>query len=290
LKQPQSGGWIRHPADRLNVVRSLIAPYLLFAPFAVSAVDGYEIIYAAIAFVLIGDSNYLLHLHVHRPFSSRPALNLALDLSLGAVTGMTSSNWRIQHVYGHHRGHDLPYRGDRSILKDYSAARAVSFTIMSVWETFASPIVEAFRKGILADIRTPISYRWAFFEQMLLLVFVALLVILQPRLVLMYLLPWYILTHFITRYIDYLNHYGCDERSESPYMRANNSLSRWFNLTTHNFGYHTAHHIRPGAHWTELPAIHAGIADRIPERHLKRFSWSWALMPYHFYLSRTGRM
>ena len=37
-------------------------------------------------------------------------------------------------------------------------------------------------------------------------------------------------------------------------------------------------------------AIHAGIADRIPERHLKYFSWSWVLLPYHFYLSSIGRM
>jgi fatty acid desaturase len=290
LKQPQIGGWIGHPADRLNVTRSLIAPCLLFAPFVVHLADGYEIIYAVVAFVLIGDSNYLLHLHIHRPFSRRPPLNIILDLSLGAVTGMTSSNWRIQHLYGHHRGFDLPYRGGRTILKAYSAVRAVAFSATAIWETFASPIAESFRKGMLANIRTPISYRWAFFEQLLLLAFVAVLTILQPRTVLIYLLPWYILTQFITRYVDYLNHYGCDEHSENPYLRANNSLSRWFNLTTHNFGYHTAHHIRPSAHWTELPAIHAGIANRIPERHLKPFSWSWVLMPYHFYLSSIGRM
>jgi fatty acid desaturase len=290
LKQPQTAGWIRHPADRLNVIRALIAPYLLFAPFVVHLTGGNEIIYFVVAFVLIGDSNYLLHLHIHRPFSKKPALNIVFDLSLGAVTGMTSSNWRIQHLHGHHRGFDLPYRGGRTILQDYSAVRAVRFSATAIWETFASPIAESFRKGILADVRTPISYRWAFFEQLLLLAFVAGLTILQSRTVLTYLLPWYILTQFITRYVDYLNHYGCDEQSENPYRRANNSLSRWFNLTTHNFGYHTAHHIRPGAHWSELPAIHAGIADRIPERHLKPFSWSWVLMPYHFYLSSIGRM
>jgi fatty acid desaturase len=112
----------------------------------------------------------------------------------------------------------------------------------------------------------------------------------QPRVALIYLLPWYLVTHFVTRYVDYLNHYGCDETSDDPYVRANNSLSWWFNYSTHNFGYHTAHHIRPGAHWTELPAIHRAIADKIPERHLKRFSWSWVLMPYHFYRASTGRM
>lgn len=286
----QAGRWVAHPADRLNAARALLAPLLLFAPFAIDVLQGYAIPYAIVAFVLIGDTNYLLHLHIHRPFARNPVLNLLFDLCMGAVTGMTASNWRIQHLYGHHRGIDLPYRGARRIREDYSAARALSCSVMSMWETFYSPLAESFRKGVLDDVRVPISHRWAFCEQMLLILLLAALTLAQPRLVLIYLLPWYLLTHFVTRYVDYLNHYGCDEGSDNPYVRANNSLSRWFNLATHNFGYHTAHHIRPGAHWTDLPAIHSGIADRIPPRHLKPFSWSWVLMPYHFYRSVTGRM
>jgi fatty acid desaturase len=286
----QAGGWVRHPADRLNAVRALLAPILLFAPFAIDLLQKYAIAYGIVAFVMIGDTNYLLHLHIHRPFSGSRVLNLVFDLAMSAVTAMTASNWRIQHLYGHHRGVGRPYRGDTRIREGYSPARALSCSVMSMWETFYSPIAESFRKGVLDDVRAPISYRWAFCEQMLLVLLLAALTVAQPRLVLIYLLPWYLLTHFITRYVDYLNHYGCDEGSDNPYVRANNSLSRWFNLTTHNFGYHTAHHIRPGAHWTELPAIHAGIADRIPQRHLKPFSWSWLLMPYHFYRSVTDRM
>ena len=76
----------------------------MFTPFAVNWFAGYEIVYAIFAFMLIGDTNYLLHLHIHRPFSRKPALNLLFDLSMGATTGMTASNWRMQHLYGHHRG------------------------------------------------------------------------------------------------------------------------------------------------------------------------------------------
>jgi fatty acid desaturase len=282
--------WIAHPADRPNAARALAAPFLLFAPFVLDLVAGYEIVYGIIAFTVIGKTNYLLHLHIHRSFSGKPVFNLILDLSMGAVTGMVGSNWRIQHLYGHHRGIDLPYRGERGIVEDYSPLRAISFSAASLWDTFYSPIAESFRKGIVNDIKTPIRYRWAFCEQLLLLLFVAALMCWQHRLVLTYLLPWYVAMHFVTRYVDYLNHYGCDEGSEDPYRRANNSLSRWFNLTTQNFGYHTAHHIRPGAHWTELPAIHRTIEDKIPDRHIKFFSWAGLLMPYHFYRSVRGRM
>jgi fatty acid desaturase len=288
--QSKRGKWIAHPADRSNATRALAAPFLLFAPFVVDLFAGYEIVYGVIAFMVIGKTNYLLHLHIHHPFSRNPAFNLILDLSMGAVTGMVSSNWRIQHLYGHHRGIDLPYRGGCGILKAYSSVRAISFSVAALWHTFYSPVIESFRKGILNDIQTPMRYRWAFCEQLLQLLLVAVLLCWQPRLVLIYLLPWYLVMYFITRYVDYLNHYGCDESSENPYLRANNSLSWWFNLTTHNFGYHTAHHMRPGAHWTELPAIHRTIADKIPDRHIKYFSWAALLAPYHFYRSVTGRM
>jgi fatty acid desaturase len=287
--RPESFFWIAHPADRLNVAIALAAPFLLFAPYFVDIFKGHEIIYAVVLFIFIGKANYLLHLHIHRPFSRNRYFNLLLDLSLDIVTGMTSSNWRIQHLYGHHRGIDLPYRGKRAWqMEQYSTLRAISYSTVSLWGTFYAPIVESFHKGILANLKLPTNYRWAFCEQVLLLMFVAGLLFWQPWLTLTYLLPWYFVTHFITRYVDYLNHYGCNEASTNPYVRANNSLSWWFNVTTQNFGYHTAHHIRPGAHWTELPEIHRKIADQIPPAYLKPFSWSASLN--HFYRSRKGRM
>jgi fatty acid desaturase len=288
---PKPGRWIAHPADRINVAMALAAPPLLFAPFFVAVPGLYVAAYGIVLFLFFGKSNYLLHLHIHRPFCRIRPLNLLVELALGAVTAMVGSNWRIQHLYGHHRGIDMPYRGDRSWhLEKYSPARALSYSVGSIWGTFYGPYRESFRKSILANVTTPMNYRWAFVEHTLLVVFVAALFAWQPWLVLIYLLPWYFVTHFVTRYVDYLNHYGCDEHSSNPYERANNSLDAEFNSSTHNFGYHTAHHICPGGHWTELPEIHRKIADKIPQNCLKPVSWSGLLLPYHFYLSRLGRM
>jgi fatty acid desaturase len=283
--------WIIHPADRLNALRALVAPPIGFAPFFFDSFAANTWLYGIGIFFLIGKTNYLLHLHIHHPFSRNSALNLLLDLSMGSVSGMTSSNWRIQHLYGHHRGIDLPYRGKRTWqLEKYSPLRAMSFSIGTLWTTFFSPIEESFRKGIRANQKVPINYRWAFLEQSLLIVFVGALALWQPRLVSVYLLPWYFVTHFVTRYVDYLNHYGCAEAGGNRFAVANNCLSRWFNFTTHNFGYHAAHHLRPGAHWTTLPEIHATVAGEIPEKNLKPFSWSGILLPYHFVRSFRGEM
>jgi len=282
---------IGHPADRLNVVRGLTAPIVLFSPFWYGFPDGTLWVAALVIFAVIGDGNYVLHLHIHHPFSTKKWLNILLDLAMGASTGMTASNWRIQHRYGHHRGLDVPYRPNSDWETErYTALGALSFSIRGIWPTFWSPIVESFRKGVLADVKSPINYRWAFVEQCLLILLVLALAAWKPWLVLTFLLPWYALIYFISRYVDYLNHYGCDEHSPNPYERANNSLSRLFNWSCNNFGYHTAHHIKPTAHWTELPEIHAKIADKIPERLLKPVSWSCLLLPYHCLMAWRGRM
>lgn len=283
--------FVAHPADIFNIFRALLAPVLFFLPFGSDFLAAHPFAYFIALFTLIGDTNYVLHLHIHRPFTKLRGLNLALDLCMGAVTGVTASNWRIQHLYGHHAGKDHAFRArPRRELERYSVRNAISFSLRSILPTFVGPIVEAFDKGVLAAVKSPIDYRWAFAEQCLSIALVAALCAFRPALVVVYVLPWYALTCFNSRYVDYLNHYACDESSANRFECSNNSLNIWFNRLTNNFGYHTAHHLRPGAHWTELPRIHRRIADRIPRHCLKPFSWSISQLPYHFYLSSRGRM
>ena len=280
-----------HPSDVRNIVRALLAPMIFFLPVVTGFPEGFAALGVFVIYYFIGDTNYLLHLHVHRPFTRNRAFNLLLDLAMASVTAMTASNWRIQHVYGHHRGIDVLFRGEAAWeLERYTPMRAISFCLRSIGPTFWRPLAISFRRGVLQNETRPINYRWAFVEHMLLIGLVAALAAIDLSMTLTYVIPMYLLTYFITRYVDYLNHYGCDEASPDKYEHANNSLSPSFNRYTHNFGYHTAHHLRPGAHWTDLPEIYAGIEDRIPGRCKKTVSWSFMLFPYHLYLGLRGRM
>ena len=46
-----------------------------------------------------------------------------------------------------------------------------------------------------------------------------------------------------------------------------------FNLLTCNLGLHTAHHMKPGLHWSELPELHAEIRAEIPQPQLLQTFW-----------------
>ena len=55
----------------------------------------------------------------------------------------------------------------------------------------------------------------------------------------------------------YVQHAGCVKASdEHPAGHSNTFLSKFFNLTMFNIGYHTDHHDHPGVHWADLPEFH----------------------------------
>jgi beta-carotene hydroxylase len=60
----------------------------------------------------------------------------------------------------------------------------------------------------------------------------------------------------------YLQHSGL--ALDNHLVASRNVENRLYNLTSWNLGFHAAHHMRPGIHWTELPALHAQIRPQIP--------------------------
>ena len=53
--------------------------------------------------------------------------------------------------------------------------------------------------------------------------------------------------------------------TDDKYEASRNILGGFYNFSRLNLGYHTAHHIKPGLHWSELPKYHASIEQHITD-------------------------
>jgi fatty acid desaturase len=89
----------------------------------------------------------------------------------------------------------------------------------------------------------------------------ALLVILVPG----------FLTLVHTAWATYEHHAG--HYPTSHFDASFNKTNPIYNFMTCNLGLHTAHHYRPGVHWSLLPGLHAEIADRIPAKQINPNFW-----------------
>lgn len=60
----------------------------------------------------------------------------------------------------------------------------------------------------------------------------------------------------------YVQHVGCEKPSASnSYKHSNNFLSKFFNLTMFNIGYHIEHHSFANIHWSALPKLHESLKE-----------------------------
>ncbi len=90
----------------------------------------------------------------------------------------------------------------------------------------------------------------------------ALLIIIVPQLIGLH---WLLAT-------NYLQHAHADGASPLNFAR---NFSGLVNLLCFNIGYHTAHHLHPRVHWTELPRLHQQLlpqlAPQLQERGLAQY-------------------
>ena len=143
---------VRNRADMSQVFNALAGPFVLMAPLALG-LRGPELLGAWLAvWLYICRHNYILHNHVHHPFTDSKWFNRYLDWSLGFVTAMTAGNWRIMHVHGHHVEHLaelLPTRAHASRLRVDDIQRP------STWQVVAHCLVFCALPIRVSDLAMP---------------------------------------------------------------------------------------------------------------------------------------
>ncbi len=255
---------LHYKEDSLNLARGVTALPIVLLPLVTGLpASEWAIVYALLIWFLLSDINFLLHQHVHHPISRSRFLNGLLDIFMGLATGMSASAWRQHHLFRHHKGDNA-----WTYARDWEKRRPTflgcfiySFRYAAI--VFFAPLWESFHKGIITRKRHPHKYRAAFIDNFMVFAFVAFLVVSLP----LFYIPYFFMVTYYTTRTDYENHVGCDQ--DSAYGFANNVLSPLYNVVRDNFGYHTAHHYFPEAHWTTLPRLHATLADKIPPKCIR---------------------
>jgi fatty acid desaturase len=195
------------------------------------------------------------HHHQHLSVFRHGVLNRLLEIVYGLQTGITSHGWVLHHSLGHH----VNYLDQ---TKDESRWRRDDGTPMGELEYGLVVGATAYPRIWRNGRRTPKVGRIFAVMTAVTLFIAAGLVALRPIPGLILFVGPMVTLLFFTAWSTYTHHAG--KKTSSHFVASNNILHRGYNIFTGNLGYHTAHHYRPGVHWSLLPALHETIAQHIP--------------------------
>jgi fatty acid desaturase len=263
----RTGHWLRYKADRravayVSILLALHAAAFFFAP---TWVAGLCVIPLAVASMFVSAIN---HHHQHFNTFRSAWMNRVFELALSLQTGIAPFSWVLHHNLGHHVNylHQRPHsEPDESkwTRSDGSQMGRIEYTI----DLLLHHQIDIFRVGR----RYPKYFRQFLWMKLPLYSIIGLALYFNPmNAVLVILLPGFIaLAH--TVWVTYEHHAGAYPTSH--YDASRNNTNPLFNYLTCNLGYHTAHHKRPGVHWSLLPKIHEEIKHRIPPELIQAEFW-----------------
>ncbi|MDH3978714.1 MAG: fatty acid desaturase [Gammaproteobacteria bacterium] len=245
----------RFSADRIPVFIVLVISMIDFIVyFSVNQV-GWLIGYTLISIIPKGVICAWNHHHQHTVTFHSKTLNRLLEFFYALHTGVSTNLWVLHHVHGHHRNF-LDQTRDESGWKrsDGRTMGALEYTLIVTGT--------AYFRGYQVGKRFPRLQRDFLLYSALTLIGVGLLCWFRfvPALC-VFVLPM-IISLLFTVWVTHDHHSGLD--TDDAFEASYNNENPLFNFLTGNLGYHTAHHYRPGLHWSKLPELHEKIRHRIP--------------------------
>jgi fatty acid desaturase len=263
----RGGHWIRYEADRravvwVGVMLAAHATVFFLAPAWVAALF---VIPLTVGSMFVAAIN---HHHQHFNVFQSAWMNRVFDLALALQTGVSPYAWVLHHNLGHHVNylHQRPHaEPDESkwTRRDGTQMGRIEYTI----DLLLHHQLDILRVGL----RYPKYLRAFLWMKLPLWSLIGLAFYLDPaNAFLVILLPGF-LTLAHTVWVTYEHHAGFHSTSHDD--ASMNNVNPLFNYVTCNLGYHTAHHKRPGVHWSLLPQIHEEIKHRIPPEQIQTAFW-----------------
>ncbi len=254
------GSLLRYKADRASVVYVLtvFAIHVAIFLYASPLVAALAILPVVVLSTCVAPLN---HHHQHLGTFHSPWLNRLYDLVFALQTGIGPYTWALHHNVGHHLNylHQPPHaEPDEShwTRADGSTMGRVEYTL----HLFLHHPFDVIRVGR----KHKKLFRAYLLMKIPLYALTAAGLYYKPvHFLLAFLVPG-MLTLLHTCWATYEHHAG--HHSDDHFTASVNREHWLYNVMSWNLGYHTAHHYRPGVHWSLLPALHAEIVDKIPAK------------------------
>ncbi len=261
------GSILRYKADRGPVAFVLLAFAVHAAIWctATPLIAALSIVPLTLLSVFVAPIN---HHHQHLNTFRGAWLNRGYELVLALQTGVAPYAWVLHHNLGHHRNY-LKQRPHPQ--PDESTWTRIDGRQMSRLEYTFDLLLRHQSDILQVGLLHPKQLRSLLLMKLPLYALIGFGLWWSPlNTVLVFLVPA-LLTLIHTIWATYEHHAGCET---AGHLSASvNRDNRIFNWLSGNLGLHTAHHLRPGVHWSLLPQVHAQIKHQIPDEQILTSFW-----------------
>ncbi len=219
----------------------------------------------------------LVHNHVHVGIFTWKPLNIAYDYWLTVFYGYPVFAWiathnQNHHVYNNRAGDFAP---SYVVSEKNNLLTLLSYPHVSGW------IQQKVNKDYVIKLWSTQRGKAVYYLSQFVFIFAYLGIafFLNWKKTLLYIfIPQQFCLNAVLVF-NYIQHIHCDE--ESKFNHSRNILSPVMNFCMFNNGYHTAHHMKPLLHWSELKQQHEKIAHQIDPR-LNEVSYIWMIIRFYF--------
>lgn len=219
------------------------------------------------------------HNQQHRNFFSTTWLNRCFEMALYFQTGTSSYTWTLHHVIGHHKNYLNP-------AKDPSSWQFADGTAMNRWQYCLYNTLMIYPGAYkVGKSHTRILKRFLTWLVISKLILLSLIIINPFNALIVFVIPMLLALLWLVD-TTYDHHANLDISSE--YTATHNCLNPLYNIFTCNLGYHTAHHMKPSIHWSELPELHETIKHQIPDDQIDN-RWIIPMVFFNIKLSWFGQ-
>jgi fatty acid desaturase len=245
----------RHPVDAIPVACMLTVFAVQLAVFVLVRDPAHVLLAVALVFPFQVNFAGMCHNHHHLNTFRHPVANRAFEVVMFLQLGMLPYGYTLHHNIGHHRHYlDQTKDSNRWLRADGRSMGSWEFALRLCLAMY--PTVVRIGRQHPAIFRKFRRMAWATAG-----VVAALVAVSPVNAFLVFLLP---LPPALLLQAQATHHQHVGLAVDDPWRASRSTLDARYNVRTLNLGYHTAHHLRPGLHWSQLPAFHAEIASDIP--------------------------